>query len=239
MTSSVTTTNRIVLVTGASRGLGFETCLQLLAQGDTVYLGVRSAAEEVVTQLTPYGSRARLRILDVTQPDDMARLRAEVNTEHGRLDVLVNNAAIHCDTWQTASRADMRTVEEAVATNLLGPWRMSAAFATLLERSRPGIIVNVSSGGGAINGIEATAPAYSVSKAALNALTISLAKDFADRNVLVNAVCPGWVATDMGGHGGRAVREGAAGIVWATNLSINGPTGAFFRDGKRISWSSG
>jgi NAD(P)-dependent dehydrogenase (short-subunit alcohol dehydrogenase family) len=239
MKTSVARPSRIVLVTGASRGLGLETAKQLLDQGDTVYIGVRSVTRDLTELLNRHGSRARSRIIDVTKPDDIERARDEIRSEHGKLDVLINNAAIHYDTWQTASRADMNQVEDAVATNLLGAWRLSVAFASLLENARPGLIVNVSSGGGALNSIEAAAPAYGVTKAALNALTISLAKDFAHRHVLVNAVCPGWVATDMGGPGGRPVSDGAAGIVWAANLSASGPTGGFFRDGKRISWMDG
>ncbi|MBB3258655.1 NAD(P)-dependent dehydrogenase (short-subunit alcohol dehydrogenase family) [Paraburkholderia bannensis] len=239
MKSAVTETNRIALVTGASRGLGLETARQLLAQGDTVYIGVRTVSQELTKLVKLHGARARCRIIDVTKSADVERALDEISREHGKLDVLVNNAAIHYDTWQTASRSDMNAVEEAFATNLLGAWRTSLAFAPLLEQARPGVIVNVSSRAGALNRIDASAPAYGVTKAALNALTISLAKDFADRHVLVNAVCPGWVATDMGGHGGRPVSKGAAGIVWAANLAADGPSGGFFRDGEPISWLDG
>jgi NAD(P)-dependent dehydrogenase (short-subunit alcohol dehydrogenase family) len=141
--SAVTGTNRIALVTGASRGLGLETAQQLLAQGDTVYIGVRTVSQELTELIKPHGTRARCRIIDVTKSADVERTHDEISREHGKLDVLVNNAAIHYDTWQTASRSDMNAVEQAVATNLLGAWRMSVAFASLLEQASPGVIVNV------------------------------------------------------------------------------------------------
>ena len=127
-------------------------------------------------------------------------------------------------------------MREALETNTLGPWRMAIACADLLRASAHGRLVNVSSGGGALAGMRDGAPAYSVSKAALNALSLMLADALAGDGVLVNAVCPGWVATDMGGSGGRPVRDGAAGIVWAATLPDDGPTGGFFRDGRPIDW---
>jgi NAD(P)-dependent dehydrogenase (short-subunit alcohol dehydrogenase family) len=101
-----------------------------------------------------------------------------------------------------------------------------------------GRIVNVSSGAGSFGetGGAAGAPAYSVTKAALDMLTVKLAAELDRRGIKVNAVCPGWVATDMGGAGGRPVPDGAAGVVWAATLPDDGPTGGFFRDGRRIPW---
>ncbi len=113
-------------------------------------------------------------------------------------------------------------------TNLLGPWRVCQAFLPLLRKSRAARIVNVSSESGSLARMGAGPPAYQVTKAALNALTRTLAGELGDAGILVNAVCPGWVATDMGGAGGRPVAEGAAGIIWAAALSDNGPTGGFF-----------
>jgi NAD(P)-dependent dehydrogenase (short-subunit alcohol dehydrogenase family) len=168
--------------------------------------------------------------LDVTDQLTIAALRRSLD----ELDVLVNNAAIHYDTWQRVLTADLDVVREALETNTLGAWRTAMAFAPLLAASPAGRLVNVSSGGGALTGMRDGAPAYSVSKAALNALTLMLAD--ALPGVLVNAVCPGWVATDMGGPGGRPVAEGAAGIVWAATLPDGGPTGGFFRDGRPIAW---
>jgi NAD(P)-dependent dehydrogenase (short-subunit alcohol dehydrogenase family) len=148
----------------------------------------------------------------------------------------VNNAAIDYDTWQTGVDADLDVVHEALETNLFGAWRTAQACLPLLRRSRHGRIVNVSSGGGALTSMGAGTPAYSVSKAALNALTRILAAELRRDGILVNAVCPGWVATDMGGPGGRPVEAGAASVMWAVLLPDDGPTGGFFRDGRRLDW---
>jgi NAD(P)-dependent dehydrogenase (short-subunit alcohol dehydrogenase family) len=212
------------LVTGANRGIGLEVARQLAARGFDVLAGARDPAS------VPDGLRAVR--LDVTDQATVGALRREV----GELDVLVNNAAIHYDTWQRVLTADLDVVREALETNTLGAWRMAMAFAPLLAQSGHGRLVNVSSGGGALTGMGDGAPAYSLSKAALNALTLMLADALRRDRVLVNAVCPGWVATDMGGAGGRPVRDGAAGIVWAATLPDDGPTGGFFRDGRPIPW---
>jgi NAD(P)-dependent dehydrogenase (short-subunit alcohol dehydrogenase family) len=154
-----------------------------------------------------------------------------------RLDVLVNNAAILYDTWQRGVDADLDQVREAFETNLLGAWRVTQAVLPLLRASPAARIVNVSSGAGALHDMGAGTPAYSTSKAALNALTRILAAELRGDGILVNSVCPGWVATDMGGPGApRTVEEGAASVMWAATLPDDGPTGGFFRDGEPLAW---
>jgi NAD(P)-dependent dehydrogenase (short-subunit alcohol dehydrogenase family) len=217
----------VALVTGANRGLGLEVARQLAGRGDTVIAGARDP--DAVPELPGDVRPARL---DVTDEGSIAALRAEVEA----LDVLVNNAAIHYDTGQRVLDADLGVVREAFDTNTLGPWRLATAFADLLRASPHGRLVNVSSGAGSLTGMRDGHPAYSVSKAALSALTLMLADALRADGVLVNAVCPGWVATDMGGPGGRRVEDGAAGIVWAATLPDDGPTGGFFRDGRPVDW---
>ncbi|MBO0774446.1 MAG: SDR family oxidoreductase [Actinobacteria bacterium] len=224
----------ISLVTGANRGIGREICRQLAARGHTVLLTARNAqaAQDAARQLTD----AVPLQLDVTDPGSVAEAAAIVQDRYGRLDVLVNNAAVSYDTWQRAATADLAVVRDAAETNLYGPWLMAEKFLPLLTRSDHPRIVNVSSEAGSLTSMGGGTPAYAVSKAALNALTRMLAAELRTARILVNAVCPGWVATDMGGPGGRPVAAGAASVVWAATLPDSGPTGGFFRDGRPLPW---
>ena len=174
--------------------------------------------------------------LDVSDRRSIEGAAAEVSKRHDHLDVLVNNAGINYDTWETAESADIDgTVMETIRTNLLGPWRVCQAFLPLLRKSTAARIVNVSSESGSLAHMSAGPPAYQVTKAALNTLTRTFAGELRRAHILVDAVCPGWAATDMGGASApRSVAEGAAGIVWAANLPDGGPTGGFFRDGKPL-----
>ncbi|HKI03868.1 MAG TPA: SDR family oxidoreductase [Thermoanaerobaculia bacterium] len=231
----MTETTPVAVVTGANRGIGLEVCRQLAARGYAVVLGSRDLAKgEAAVRGLP--GEVHPRQLDVTDPDSIERLRAAVESDFGRLDVLVNNAAILYDTWQRVADADLAVVHEALETNLFGAWRMCEAFLPLLRRGRHGRIVNVSSESGSLASMGGGTPAYSVSKVALNGLTRMLAAELAGSGILVNSVCPGWVATDMGGAGGRPVEDGAASVVWAATLPDGGPTGGFFRDGKPVPW---
>jgi NAD(P)-dependent dehydrogenase (short-subunit alcohol dehydrogenase family) len=223
----------VSLVTGGNRGIGFEVCRQLADAGHTVVLTARNGAAADQAARRVGGTPLRL---DVTDPASIDAAARAVSDEHGRLDVLVNNAAISYDTWQRAATADLGVVREAAETNLYGPWQMIEAFLPLLRRSRHPRIVNVSSEAGSLASMGGGTPAYAITKAALNALTRMLAAELRGDRILVNAICPGWVVTDMGGPGGRPVAEGAAGIVWAATLPDDGPTGGFFRDGQPLNW---
>lgn len=228
----------VAVVTGANRGIGKEVARQLAGRGFTVVLGSRdlAAGQVAAKELATSGLRVSAFELDVTSQHDARALAAAVEREYGCLDVLVNNAAICYDTWQQASGADLDTVTGAFATNVLGPWRLCMALLPLLRRSAHPRIVNVSSEAGSLAGMGGGTPAYRVSKVALNALTRMLAAELRGDNILVNAVCPGWVATDMGGPGGRPVTDGAASVIWAVLLGDDGPTGGFFRDGHPLPW---
>ncbi len=226
----------LAIVTGGNRGIGLEVCRQLAKRDMTVILGARDPAKGEQAAASLGDVRVIVRQLDVSDPVSIDQLRDWVSAEYGMLDVLVNNAAIHYDTWQRALNADFEVVQEAVATNLYGPWRMVQAFLPLLRRSSHGRIVNVSSEAGSLASMGGGTPAYSLTKAGLNALTRMLADELRPDHILVNAVCPGWVATDMGGSGGRPVADGAASVLWAVTLPDNGPTGGFFRDGQPLKW---
>jgi NAD(P)-dependent dehydrogenase (short-subunit alcohol dehydrogenase family) len=228
---------RVALVTGANRGLGLESARQLSALGFTVLLAARNEQRAHAAARAIASPRVRPVTLDVTSDADVAQCGDLIRREHGaRLDVLINNAAVHYDSGQTALTADLVIVAEALAVNLVGAWRVAQMAARLMRPRRYGRIVNVSSGAGALADMDGHTPAYRVSKLALNGLTLMLAEELRDSGILVNAVCPGWVETDMGGRGGRSVEAGARGILLAAMLPDDGLTGGFFRDGQTIAW---
>ena len=230
----------VAVVTGANRGIGREVVRVLAEAGHRVVLGSRSLerGEEAAAALGGAGAGAGIVAcaLDVADDASVAAAAAWVADTHGRCDALVNNAAIDYDTDARATTADLDRVHTTLETNLFGAWRTTLAFLPLLRGSPHPRVVNVSSGSGSLAEMGPGTPAYSVSKAALNALTRILAAELRSDRVLVNAVCPGWVATDMGGAGGRPVAEGAASVTWAVLLDDDGPTGGFFRDGRPVAW---
>jgi len=227
----------VAVVTGANRGIGLEVCRQLAGLGYAVVLGSRDLRK---------GRRAAARLgdapnvtpcqLDVADDDSVRAAARWVAERFGRCDALVNNAAIHYDSGNLAERADLVVVHEAMETNLFGAWRTTLALLPLLRRSGRGRIVNVSSEGGSLAGMGAGTPAYHVTKAALNALTRTLAAELRSAGILVNAVCPGWTATDMGGPAGRPLADGAASVVWGVTPPDDGPTDGFLRDGRPLRW---
>ena len=229
---------RICLVSGGNRGIGFETCNQLAQLGHIVLLTARdlTKGKTATKQLTDKGLDIIFYQMDVSNQKSIDDTYDKIIQRFGRLDVLVNNAAILYDTWQRAIDADFEIVNQAFVTNLLGPWRLSKRFIPIMKKNGYGRIVNVSSSAGSLHFMGKGAPAYSISKTALNALTCKLAAELLGTGILVNSIDPGWVATDMGGAGGRPVEEGVKGIVWACTLPDDGPTGGFFFDGKPIEW---
>jgi NAD(P)-dependent dehydrogenase (short-subunit alcohol dehydrogenase family) len=231
--------DRVALVTGANRGIGLEVARQLAMRGFTSILGARdfSKGEEAASSLQQSGLEIIPIQLDVTEQRSIEAAKHLVKERFGKLDVLVNNAAILYDSWQRAENANLDIVREAFETNTLGAWRMCQAFIPLLRRSEHARVVNVSSESGSLAVMGGGTPAYSVSKAALNALTRMLAGELRASRILVNSVCPGWVATEMGGpNAPRTVEEGAASVIWAATLQDDGPTGGFFRDGVPLVW---
>jgi NAD(P)-dependent dehydrogenase (short-subunit alcohol dehydrogenase family) len=236
---------QVALVTGSNRGIGFEIAKQLSMKKIEVILTSRNSAsgEAAVRKLARDGVKKEVVAmeLDVSNQLSVDRILDKVEKSFGRLDILVNNAAILIDKDDvTASNADLETVRATLETNLIGAWRMCKAFIPLMKKNGFGRIVNVSSGAGEFEYMATSGghwPAYSVSKASLNALTVMLASELRGTNILVNAVCPGWVRTDMGGSNAeRSVEEGAATPVWLATLADGGPTGRNFFDKKQISW---
>lgn len=223
------------LVTGANRGIGFEIARQLGQAGAHVLMVSRNEAlgGEAVARLAAEGIQASSLLADVSHQEDVVRLREGVKELH----VLVNNAGVLDEalpTWDQAV-AEWDTV---LATNLRGPFLMCRAFAPILRNGGHGRIVNVSSGMGSFaDGLDGGHAAYRVSKAALNALTKNLAHELRGTGVLVNAMCPGWVQTRMGGSSAtRTVEEGADTALYLATLPAGGPSGGFYRDRQVIPW---
>jgi NAD(P)-dependent dehydrogenase (short-subunit alcohol dehydrogenase family) len=227
---------RIALVSGGNRGIGLEVCRQLAERGYAVVMGSRDeekgrvAAERLEGDVIPHQ-------LDVSDAGSVDRMAAFLEEEVGRLDILVNNAAISNDEGQRGVDADLDRVSESLEANLFGAWRLCEIAIPLMRRNGYGRIVNVSTGLAALEDMGGGSPGYRVSKTALNALTRILASELRGSGILVNAVNPGWVQTDMGGSGAtRPVEEGAEALVWAATLPNNGPTGGFFRDRLPVPW---
>ena len=227
---------RVALVSGGNRGIGLEVCRQLAERGITVVMGSRDAEQgrEAAAGL-PEG--VVVHQLDVADTESVERLARSVEEEFGRLDILVNNAAISNDQGQSGADADLDRVKEALEANLFGAWRLCEVAIPMMRRIGYGRIVNVSTGLASLEDMGGGSPGYRVSKTALNVLTRILASELRGSGILVNAVNPGWVQTDMGGSGAtRTVEEGAEALVWAATLPNNGPNGGFFRDREPVAW---
>lgn len=235
----MTAAERFALVTGGNRGIGLETCRQLAARGLNVILASRDPDRGAasVEALAQEGLTLIQHTLDVTRPEEIEAALEFVQSTCGCLEVLVNNAGIYLDQQASLLDLDLADVRLTMETNFYGPLRLCRAFAPLMRRQQYGRIVNVSSGYGALSEMGAGAPAYSISKAALNALTCILADELRGGDIKVNAACPGWVHTQMGGpEAPRTPAEGADTIVWLATLPARGPSGGFFRDRRRIPW---
>jgi len=225
---------KVALVTGSTRGIGFETARQLAARDHVVVVTGRKA-RDASAAAKRIGEGALAHALDISEARSIGALVDWLREETGRLDVLVNNAAILLDEGGSILTLDAETFETTLRTNVLGALLMTQAAAPLLRRAPAPRVVNVSSGAGQISSMSTYAPGYSISKAALNAVTVLLAAALPEARV--NCVDPGWVRTDMGGASAtRPVEKGAETIVWLATLPDGGPTGGFFHDRKRIAW---
>jgi NAD(P)-dependent dehydrogenase (short-subunit alcohol dehydrogenase family) len=228
----------VAVVTGASRGIGLEVCRQLAALGYAVVLGSRDLrrAELAAKEVDPEGERVTPAHIEVDNSVNVDQLAQWVRERYGRVDAIVNNASTAPDLWGIGGTTDLSPVAEALDVNLFGAWRVIQALLPLLRSSPRPRIVNVSSESGAIALMSGGRPAFSVSKAALNALTRTLAGELYRDGVLVNSVCPGPVAADGARSSGRSAAQGAASVVWAVTLPNGGPTGTFTRDGRELPW---
>ena len=234
---------RIALVTGANRGIGLEIVKQLSRAGLMAVLGSRDVAKgrDAAAKLASEGLEVPVVALDVTNEGSIRAAVDEVMRLFGRIDVLVNNAGILRE-GQTPDVSKVLVLSPVLAletyeTNTLGPLRTIKAVVPIMLKGGYGRVVNLSSGAGQLADMGGGFPAYRMSKAALNALTRITAAELGPTPVKVNAMCPGWVRTDMGGAGAdRPVEKGAETAVWLATLPETGPTGGFFRDKAPIAW---
>ena len=241
----------VALITGANKGIGYEIARGLGAKKIRVLVGARDAGrgQAAVDQLTAEGVDARFVKLDVTDRGSMQNAAAQIEREFGRLDILVNNAGI--GDWDAnlggakPSIADMANVRKVYETNVFGPMALTQAMLPLLRKSKHGRIVNVTSSLGSIT--LATQPdspvaqfqvlGYNTSKSALNSMTVQFANELKDTPIKVNAICPGYCATDLNHHSGpRSAAQGAVAAIQYATLPDDGPTGGYFNEEGRIPW---
>ncbi len=238
-------TRLLALVTGANRGIGFETARQLAGQGHRVIVTSRdgikgkAAADKLATE----GLDVRYHPLDVAREESRLQVFRFLEDRYGRLDVLINNAGIMPEgdpaEPQQASvfDAELEQIRASMETHLYGPLRLAQLAVPMMRRNGHGRIVNVSSGLAQLSDMRGSFAAYRMSKTALNALTRILAAEVRGENILVNSVSPGWVRTRMGGeHAPRPPAEAVRGITWLATLDENGPNGGFYQDRMAISW---
>ena len=229
---------KTALITGANKGIGHEVARQLAAKGFHVFVGARNAkaGRKAAEEIAKKCGKATFLEIDVADSNSVTNAAREFSNIEDYLDVLVNNAGIIVDGDSAILEISDDLFRKTLETNTLGPLRVTRAFAPLLRKSKAPRVINVSSGGGQLtDGADGWAPAYCISKTALNGLTVQIAA--ALPKFAVNSVCPGWVRTEMGGeNASRSVEEGADTIVWLANEAAQDLTGKFLRDRKEIPW---
>jgi NAD(P)-dependent dehydrogenase (short-subunit alcohol dehydrogenase family) len=231
---------RIAVVTGGNKGIGFEICRQLARKGVNVVLTARDEGRGLAAteRLQAQGLNVIFHPLEVTDAGAVRRLARYLAATHGRCDILVNNAGIALDRYSmSVLDTPVQLFRDTLETNVYGPLMLCQALVPLMLQEGYGRVVNVSSGMGQLEDMGDGSAAYRMSKTALNALTCMVAAATAKKGILVNALCPGWVRTDMGGRdAARGVAKGAETAIWLATLPANGPTGGLFRDKRAIAW---
>ena len=231
--------SRVAVVTGGNRGIGFEICKELSKVGCRVVLTSRDEehGKQAVANLSSDKKNIVYHKLDVTNGKDIETLRDWILKTYGRIDILINNAGIYLDEGTSVFNVDEKIVKETLDVNFYGAFNICRALIPIMRQNGYGRIVNISSGYGAMSEMAGYHAAYRISKAALNALTLIMADELRDGGIKVNAVCPGWVNTDMGGKMAPVSAEKAAkDIVHVALMDEKGPTGSFFRHKKPIEW---
>src|SRR4029077_14182753 len=229
---------KTALITGANKGIGYEVARQLASKGFHVFVGARNAkaGRKAAEEMGKKCGKATFLEIDVADNDSVKKAAREFSNSEDHLDVLVNNAGVVVDGDEAILEISDDLFRKTLETNTLGALRVTRAFVPLLRKSKAPRVINVSSGSGQLTGgADGWAPAYSISKSALNGVTSQLAA--ALPKFAVNSVCPGWVRTDMGGkNANRSVEEGADTIAWLATEAPQELTGKFLRDRKEIPW---
>ncbi len=236
---------KTVLITGANRGLGFETARQLGAKGYKVYLGARNEekgkiAAEILLKL---GYNVEFIKLDVTKTSDIRNLHDRLKKNSESIDILINNAGVFLESSGPTDiseasifKVDPVIILKTIEANTMGPLKLIQSIVPLMMEKNEGRVINVSSQMGALSEMGPFWPGYRMSKTALNALTQIVSAEVENTNISVNSICPGWVRTDMGGENAhRSVEEGVATAVWLATCE-EPPKGKFLRDCKVIDW---
>lgn len=236
----------VALISGANKGIGLETARGLGAKGITVLIGARDEARgrSAADKLKAEGADARFIKMDVTDENTIRQAAESIDKEFGRLDILINNAGV--GEWGgKPSTVDLAKVREVYETNVFGPMTLTQAMLPLLRKSKHGRIVNVTSSLGSLTlASDVNSPfadflalGYNTSKSALNSMTIQFAKELKDTPIKVNAICPGYCATDINGNSGpRSAAQGAVAAIEYATLDPDGPTGGYFNEDGRIPW---
>lgn len=244
---AATQKGKVALVTGANKGIGREIARQLAKQGMTVYIGARDVerGKQAETELKGEGLDVRFVPLDVANETSARAAADAIAKASGHLDALVNNAGIFIEGQAPPSAVSMDLVRKTYDTNVFGVIVVTQAMVPLLKKSAAGRIVNMSSGLGSLT--QHTNPkwefsgfnvlAYNTSKSAVNAITVSFAKELRTVNIKVNAADPGYVATDMNANSGpRTVEQGSRAAVRLATLPDDGPTGGYFNEDGPVPW---
>jgi NAD(P)-dependent dehydrogenase (short-subunit alcohol dehydrogenase family) len=231
---------KIAVVTGANRGMGFEVSRQLAKADMQVILTSRDPekGQQAAEQLQREGFDVIYYPLDVANSESIKIFSQFIRQKFGRVDVLINNAGLMIDAPEiSVFDAKVDTLRKTMETNVYGPFQLIQALVPLMKEHQYGRIVNVSSGMGQLTDMGGGYPGYRLSKVSLNALTRIFANELEGTNILVNTMCPGWVKTDMGGPDAtRTPEQGVDTMVWLATLPDGGPTGGFFRDRQPIPW---
>lgn len=238
---------KCVLITGANKGIGYETARKLGAKGYRVWLGVRELQRGAVAaeKLNAEGIDTNVVQLDVTDEISVRTAAERIAESEGKLDVLINNAGISGSQRMTPEEQPLTDVAAIYETNVFGPIRVTQAFIPLLKKAGRANVVMVSSGLGSLGWLsdpgnsyyKVNLLGYNSSKTALNAVTLSFAKHLAESGIKVNAADPGYTATEFNGHSGyRTVDQAAESVIWLATIDGDGPSGGFYFDGEPVPW---